>query len=149
MATTLENADAKQGLDLGIGFAIALLTIGLGGFLCARAIDNFGEIGAVALWVLGWSAGTAAKQVMSRPRKLVGYALAIAVIIAFLVAEVAWIKWNIKDVEGWGQAIGLLPMFCQQFQWSALLGAICAFFGASTAYSTAGVRYRIVKVVEE
>ena len=149
MATSLENTDSREGLDLAIGFALALMTAALGGFLCAKAIDRFGEIGAISIWALGWVVGTAAKQVMSRPRKFVGYALAVAVIIAFLVAEVAWIRWNIKDVEGWGQAIGLLPMFFQQFQWSALLGAIFAFFGASTAYSKAGVRYRVVHVVEE
>lgn len=145
----LENADARKGMDLGIGFALALVTVLLGGYLCAKAIDNFGEMGAVSLWLLGWVAGVSAKQAMSRPRKVVGYAMAVAVVLAFLFAEVAWIRWNIKDIDGWGQAIGMLPVFFQQFQMSALAAGIFAFFGASTAYRSAGVRYRMVQVIED
>ena len=86
---------------------------------------------------------------MSRPRKVVGYAIAVAVILAMVIAEVCWIRWNIKGVDSWGAAIALLPQFCQQYQWDAIVAGLATFFGASSAYRRAGVRYRLVQVVEE
>ena len=135
--------------DLSIGIAIAVATLVGGGAACGWLVNRFGEFGAFSFLLLGWIAGLAARTFMKRPRKSVGYAVAAAVVIAMLIAEVTWIRWNIQDVDGWGKAISLLPDFCQRFTMSAFLAGLCAFFGASSAYREAGVRYKLVRVVEE
>ena len=143
------SSDSSYSRDLGIGFAMAVATALIGAYVCANVIHSFGEFGALELLLLGWLAGSAARKMMSRPRKIVGYAMAAAVIIATLVSEVAWIRWNIVGVDSWGKAIGLLPTFCQQYPISALVAGLCGFFGASTAYKEAGLRYRTIQVVVE
>ena len=150
METHLANsADAHHSRDIGIGIAVAIVTALLGGFICAQIVHRFGEIGAFIFLLLGWVAGLAARKLMTRPRKLAGYMVAAAVILAMLISQVSWIRWNIEDVDSWGEAISLLPTFCKEFQMSALIAALCGIFGASSAYREAGVRYRLVQVVEE
>lgn len=143
------SSDPSYSRDLGIGFALAIATVLVGGYVCANVVHSFGEMGALVFLLLGWLAGTAGRKMMSRPRKPVGYAIAVAVIIAMLISEVAWIRWNIVDVESWSQAIGLLPTFFREYTMSAVVATVCAIFGASTAYREAGLRYRIVQVIEE
>lgn len=148
--TELKNAvDSDYFRDLGIGIAVAVATVIGGGAACGWFVNRFGEFGACFLLLLGWVAGLAARSLMKRPRKIVGYAIAVAVVIAILIAQVTWIRWNIRDVDGWGKAITLLPDFFQQYTRAAFVSGLCAFFGASSAYREAGVRYKLVRVVEE
>lgn len=147
--TTSFQTSTSYSRDIGIGAAIAIVTALGGGYVCAKVIHGFGEMGVMLLLLLGWLAGSAARKLMTRPRKVVGYLIGGAVVLAMLIAEVAWIRWNIKDVESWGKAISLLPTFCQQYSMSAIIAVVCSIFGASSAYREAGVRYRIVQVVED
>lgn len=146
---TYHAAESNYSRDLGIGIAVAVAAVIVGGVVCVWAVNRFDDIGAFSFLLLGWIAGPAARKLMTRPRKVVGYALAAAVVVAMLIAEVTWIRWNILDVDGWGQAISLLPDFVEQFTSSAFIAGFCAFVGASSAYREAGVRYKMVQVVEE
>ena len=143
------STDMTSQRDLVIGSVAAICTMALGGYLCALAVDRFGEMGGVSFWLLGWVAGSIAKALMSRPRKQIGYAMAISVVMAMLIAEVCWIRWNIKDVDSWSKAVSLFPQFCREYQISVISAALFTFFAASSAYSQAGKRYRLVEVVED
>ena len=135
-------------LDLAIAGGIGILVATLGGYLCGLAIEQFGELGSLSVAVLGWFGGTTVRKLMSRPRPLAGWILVIAVFVAIIVAETMWIRWNIKDVNDWGKAVSLLPQFCKQYSTSALFAGIFAVFGAISAYREAGIRYRVVQIVE-
>lgn len=72
------------------------------------------------------------------PSRFVGYVLISAVILALVVAETCWIKWNIVGVETWPQAIGKLWLFVQTYQVDSLIAGLMAFFGASSAFRQTG-----------
>ena len=149
-ATSSQSQDnPESSRDIAIGIGVAIVSVVMGGVICALVVHRFGELGSIVFLLLGWLAGAAARKLMSRPRKVVGYCVAAAVISAMLIAEVAWIRWNIEDVESWGQAIGLLPTFFKEFQMTALVAVLFSLFGANSAYREAGVAYRLVRVVEE
>ena len=133
--------------DLGISIGLALATFVGGGYLCGLALEQFGSLGAISLWATGGIAGFVAAKLI-KPHKVAGYVLAAGVVLAFVVAEICWIHWNIVGAEEWPTAISMFPTFLKEYQMDALMGAIFTFFGAASAYRQAGRRYRYIQVVE-
>ena len=106
-----ENFDVDRTavpFEFALAIGLAMLTVGLGGYLAGCAIAKWGTIGSVSLWAAGGIAGWLAAQFLS-PNRQVGYLLAASVVIAFLVAEVCWIHWRIVGGDTWIDAIRLLP----------------------------------------
>lgn len=135
----------SSGMQWAIIGALSLLTVVVGGYLSGCAIDRFGAMGAVAIWATGGIAGFVAAKLVS-PDRAFGYLLAAAVVVAFLVAETCWIHWHIKGAETLTAAVALLPQFFSDYSTDALVGGVLTFFGASSAYRQAGIRYRYIPV---
>lgn len=133
--------------DVAIAAVASILVAFAGGYGCGLVIDQFNEIGSVSLWLLGWAAGAAVSKVIT-PRKTAGYLLAASVMVAFVLAEITWIHFNIEGAEDWFEAAKMFPLFLQQYQISALLGGLMAFFGATSVYRQTGQRVRYVAVVD-
>ena len=95
-------------------------------------------------------AGYVGRKIITHPSRLVGWFLAGASAVAFVLAEVCWIHWQTKQgAESWWKALTLFPVFVREYQVLALLSALCAFLGALSAYRQTAVRYRLIKVIEE
>lgn len=92
------------------------------------------------MWLLGAVAGYVMRKIMNTPNRLVGWALVIACGAALLIAEACWIHWNtVQGADSWWTAFTLLFTFVQDYQLSALFGAIFTVFGAVSAYRQAAV----------
>ena len=145
-----ECVSSVGNLPLAIAWAV-LVAIG-GGYLCGLAISRFGEFGSIALWPLGAVAGYVGRKIIGQPNRGVAWMLVAACVIAFLLAEVCWIRWCWPfwgEGEGsWSEAVMLLPTFLQKYQMTVLIAAVFTFFGALAAYRQTAVRYRWVRVEE-
>jgi len=137
--------DKLQSLQWPMAVGLAIVGVLLGGYLCGCVIDQFGSIGSVSIWALGGVLGWAAGKILA-PNTTVGYVLATAVVLAFFVAEICWIKWNIVGVETWIDAAKKLPLFFRTYRIDSFITGLMAFFGASSAYRQAGSRYEYVRV---
>lgn len=142
-----QKQDASAQLHWPIIAALGVATVLFGGYLGGCAIDEFGRLGGAALWGAGALAGFIASKTVV-PQKNFGYALAAAVVLAFFVAEACWIHWNIVGAEAWPAAIAKLPEFFSTYTFDAAIGGLFTFFGAQSAYSNAGMRYRYVRVAD-
>ena len=124
-----------------------LITATAGGFACGLVIDRFGELGCISLWAMGAFAGFVAQRILGGRSRLVGLVLIASCVSTLVIAETCWIHWHIKQgAESWLAAFGLLPTFVQDYERSALIGAIFTAFGAWSAYRQNAVRYRLVAV---
>ena len=82
--------------------------------------------------------GYVSRKITRRPSKVAGICLAIALGFAFVVAETCWLHWNTdKGEPSWPAAIRLWPLFLRKYTLSALIGAVCAAYGAWSAYGYA------------
>lgn len=119
--------------NASLAAAIGLATTFGGGFLCGVMIDQFGSIGAISLWALGFAAGLSANKLTQRSPE-VAWILCIACLFAFVVAEVCWIHWNIVGAETWVAALEEFPTFLKEYKVDAFIAAIFTFFGCQAAY---------------
>jgi len=134
-----------HGIPLVIVIALAPAIATGGGYACGLAIAQFGELGSVFLWALGAMAGYVGGKIITEPNRAVGWLLACAVAVAFVVAETCWIHWRIvQGAESWWAAFMLLPVFVQEYQISALAGSIFTVFGALSAYRQTATSRRFV-----
>lgn len=142
--SSLADGFATGEFGVPLLIVIALVpAIGVGGgYVCGLAIAQFGELGSVFLWALGAGAGFVGRKIITNPNRAVGWLLACACVLAFVVAETCWIHWETEQgSESWWAAVTLLPTFVQQYQIAALAGAIFTLFGAHSAYrQTASAR---------
>lgn len=146
----LDSPTQLDPLQVALVSCLAMAVMSLGGYASGLAITKFGTLGAASLWLIGEVAGAAGRKLIPEKNKLAGVILAVACVVAFLVAEVCWIHWRIVPAQqSWSAAIRYLPTFVERYTTSALIGAICCFMGASSAYRKVARRYRIVHVVEE
>jgi hypothetical protein len=129
-----EFDDDSSFQDLVIVVVVALATALGGGCLCGLMIDQFGSLGGISLWALGFIAGLAATKLTQRRSNAMACTLIAACVLAFIVAEVCWIRWNIRDTETWSAAIAKFPLFLQQFRLDAFIAVIFTFFGCQAVY---------------
>ncbi len=124
--------------------AWALVVAFGGGFACGWCISTLGTFGAVSLVVCGVLAGWVSRKITERASVSAGTLQAIAVCVAFFVAETCWLHWNTRQGEpGWLDAIRVWPLFVSEYTASVFIGAACAGYGAWSAYgSAAGGEYR-------
>lgn len=109
-----------------------------GGLACGWCISHFGEFGALSLAACGAFAGYVSRRITQGPSKAAGISLVLAACLMFLIAETCWIHWNTEKGEaGWWMAITLWPAFIREWQLSALIGAVCAGYGAWCGYGYA------------
>ena len=123
-----------------IGAAVGLVTALAGGLLCGLMVDQFGSIGSISLWALGFLAGLAAFKLMQSRNNSVACILVVACVLAFLIAEVSWIHWNIAGAESWMDALAKFPQFLKEFKVDAFIACIFTFFGCQAAYRQTAVR---------
>lgn len=161
MEDVLENTSSDLGGDVGVGSprkdrfsgstayvvvaTIAVVGVTLGGSLAGLAINRFGSFGAVAIWALGGLLGWLTAKFV-QPARSFGWLLAATVILAFLVAETCWIRWNIVGADTWLQAIAKLPTFFQTYQLDCLAAGLMTVFGAMSAFRQSAYEYEYVKV---
>ena len=132
-----ETNAATEGSDLAdamIGVVLGVATALLGGYLCGLMIDHFAPVGSISLWALGFIAGFAATKLTHRRSNATACILVVACALAFIVAEICWIRWNIQGVETWTDAIAKFPLFLKQFRLDAFIAVIFTFFGGQSAY---------------
>jgi hypothetical protein len=117
-----------------------------GGFACGWLMTWHPILGAIALWPLGAAGGYVSRRLTVGPSRFAAWCLVAACAVALLVAQICWIHWNmeLRD-DRWDTAIAWIGKYYQRFGFNALIEAICAAFGAFSAYSTAGRRYRLVR----
>jgi hypothetical protein len=120
--------------DTIVGAALGLATALGGGFLCGWMIDQFAPVGSISLWALGFVSGFTATKLTQTRNNTTACILVVACVLAFIVAEVCWIRWNIQGVESWTGAITKFPLFLKQFRLDAFIAVIFTFFGGQSAY---------------
>lgn len=111
--------------------AWALIVALAGGVACGWCIDRYGTLGAFTLWPLGVGAGFVAARMKLSGRSC-GWALVVACLAGFLVAETYWIRSN--KVETWRDAVSYWPTFISKYEVPALVGLVFAAFGAESAF---------------
>ena len=125
-----ETASSDTMISAALGVATALG----GGFLCGWMIDQFAPVGSISLWALGFVSGLAANKFTQSRSNTMACTLVVACVLAFVVAEVCWIRWNIQGVETWTDAIAKFPLFLKQFRIDAFIAALFTFFGCQAIY---------------
>jgi len=120
--------------DTIVGAVVVTSTALGGGYLCGLMIDQFGATGGISLWALGFVSGSmAVKTTHGRSLVLAG-ALIAACVAAFVIAEVLWIHWNIKDADTLSAALAKFPLFLKEYKVSAFIAGVFTFFGCHSAY---------------
>ena len=118
-----------------------------GGALASYAALEFGEIGMLVVWPIGWAAGWVASRILDGKSKFVGGLLVAACFGVSLIAEVNWIHSEIRGAdESWLKAISLLPAFVRQYWYSAISALVFSVLGAMSAWRQVSTRYRYVQV---
>jgi hypothetical protein len=109
-----------------------------GGVACGWCISHFGWPGAISLTGCGAFAGYISLKITQRPSRVAAWSQAFAICLAYFVAETCWLHWNTRNGEAsWWAAVGVWPIFVREYVEPALIGAVCAAFGAWFAYSHA------------
>lgn len=116
---------------LSIGFVVVLF----GGYGVGIAIVNFGSIGSIFLWPIGFIAGMVVAK-WGNCQTIHAILLAVCLLLALVMAETCWIHWKIKGGEEWIEAIKLLPKAASQYRTDFLIASISAVFAAISAYRT-------------
>jgi F0F1-type ATP synthase assembly protein I len=136
-------SEASQHLPLAMASAVFASIVG--GIGCGWLIDRLGELGSIALWPLGFAAGTISRKLTVAPSRVAWFQVA-ACVLAMLIAETCWLHWNtVQGEKGWWESMILLPAFVDDYTVSAVVAATFTAFGCFSAYGTAGRRYRLVR----
>ena len=130
----IDNDEDSSSWDIVVGIIAALMTAVVGGYLCGLVIDQFGEVGSISLWGLGFVSGLAANKAAGGGSRFLAMAMIVGCIGAFVVAETCWIHWNIKDAETLPAALAKFPLFLKEFKVTAFIAGIFTLFGAHSAY---------------
>lgn len=126
----LVDSPAKRAGSVAWAIVVAML----GGVACGWCMSKYNDLGAPSLWALGCLAGVTARRLQLSGR-FNAWALAIACLVAYGVAETCWLRWNTKNgEEGWWASICLWPLFLNEYTISALIGIVFAAFGAESAF---------------
>ena len=142
------SSSINQPQSLGLAL-LWIAFIGLiGALACSWMIVQFGEIGSLSFWALGALGGYGCRRITRIACPLAGWLMVIVCVVVLVVSDVSWIHFKtIKGAEGgWVKSITLLPAFVRTYKYAAVAGALFTGFGAYSAYSQAGRRYRIVYV---
>ena len=91
-------------VPLAMVWAVAVGIVG--GYSCGLAVDRYGELGSLSLWLLGALAGYVGRKIITYASRPVGWSLVVACLAASVIAEVCWIHWNeLECPEGWFAAV--------------------------------------------
>ena len=105
-----------------------------GGAACGWCMSKLNDVGTPSLWALGFFAGVVGRKLQLSGR-FAAWSLAIACLLAYLVAETCWLRWNTAQGEaGWWSSICLWSLFIKEYAVSAILGVAFAAFGAESAF---------------
>ena len=150
---TPASSAAKRGDEKLVLLALAcdVLIAIVGGMACSWLVVKYGEWGTVSIWGLGAVGGFVSRKITSGPCKISAWILVAACILTLPAAEVSWLHWQTKQgaALNWFQCITLLPLLVKEYTLSVLISGVFTFFGAQSAYSQAGRRYRVVVVADE
>jgi hypothetical protein len=132
-------ADAQHGSAptlIAIGWSL-LVALG-GGFACGWCISELGTTGAVFLAACGGLAGFVSRKITRRANTLAGICQAVAICVAFGIAETCWLHWHTRNGQpSWWAAIRVWPIFLREYTIAAGFAAAFAACGAWWAYSLA------------
>jgi hypothetical protein len=136
--------EATQRLPLAIASAVVASIVG--GIACGWLIDWLGELGSIALWPLGFAAGTISRKLTVAPSRVAAWFQVAACVLAMLIAETCWLHWNtVQGEKGWWVSMTLLPAFVNDYPRATAIAVTFTAFGCFSAYGTAGRRYRLVR----
>jgi hypothetical protein len=129
---------------LASGLAWALVVAIGGGWICGVLLLKYRMLGFLSLMVIGVLGGAVSRRISRRSVRLLGGALAVAVLIAMVLGQVYWLRYGVRDVEAWGQAFAAWPTMVTSpgYRNSTIIALICAALGAHSAYWRAGKRFR-------
>lgn len=130
---------SEQGVPpIVVAVVIGAAMVVLGGYAAAIVMDQVGTMGGITLWALGGIGGILYQRLAMNGRQVAaGWILIVACVLAFVVAEVLWINWNIVDATPLAKALSLFPTFLAEYKTDAFIAAIFTFFGAGAAYKSA------------
>jgi len=131
---------------LPLAIVSAVIASIVGGIACGWLIGEIGELGSIALWPLGFVAGTISRKLTVAPSRASAWCQVAACVLAMFVAEACWLHWNtLQGEKGWWVSMMLLPAFVKDYTVSAVVAGAFTVFGCFSAYGTAGRRYRLVR----
>ena len=108
----------------------------LGAYIFGLALTNYGAAGAVALWGLGSVTGFVATRFIARGEGL-AWLLATSIVLAMLLGEINWVRWNTVGSDSWSMAASRLGYFFRYYNHDALIALIFTIGGAMSAYRQA------------
>lgn len=124
----------------------AVIVAAAGGLAFGWLSGQFGQYGAIGLWGVGAIAGAGSRKITREPSVIAAWCQVAACALALVIGQVCWLHWNtVQGEESWLAAVSLLVTYFQKYQLTAAIEALFAGFGAYSAYTTAGKRYRIVR----
>lgn len=152
-----------QSVPAAFGWAAVVASGGgLGcGFLMSQLSKNtqYGILGGLLLWGLGALAGIVCRKITKAPHRAAAWAIVVACVLAFGIAEVSWCHWTFKirdeatdefRPQTWIDSFTRGPkLLWREAPISLLLAAVSCAFGAHDAYRRAGKRYRLVAIAED
>ncbi len=116
-----------------------------GGISCGWLMTRVGTPGAIGLMILGIVAGLVAWRIGRRTSSRVGAMLAVAVLIAFVIANLWWLRYTDfvrgQNADTWLDALQMFLTLPQIAPTRFFMSLVCACFGAYNAYSGAGRRW--------
>ncbi len=142
-----------------VAVAWAVLVAVAGGFLTGMLIFKFKMIGAFGLWGVGALGGFVSRKITRTACPIAAYSLIVASFVALALAEANWYRWTYTmpdPVTGEQRDATLTEALLRtpKFMWQEApvglaVGAICAGFGAQSAFIQAARHYRLVAVAED
>jgi hypothetical protein len=129
MMDATKNSDLDPTKILTIVLLAAIIAFG-GGLMCGRIMAEHKIVGAITLWPLGAVAGYFGRKIVQGPNRTAGLLLCGGCVLAWLVADTAWIRWDtVQGEQGWATAIHLLPTFFREYWLLATLTGISTLAG--------------------
>lgn len=116
--------------------SVAAVTAIAGSYIFAMALNNYGSPGAIALWGLGSVAGFVATRFITRGEGL-AWLLATSIVLAMLLGEINWLRWNSVGSESWSLAASRLGYYFDYYRHESLVAVIFAIGGGMSAYRQA------------
>jgi hypothetical protein len=125
-----------------------------GGLIAGLSLEKFGMLGSLVFWGAGALGGLVSRKLTQGPNRAVAYSLVVACVVAFVVGEASWYRWNftIPDpVTGehrdptWVEAFTRVPSSCGSTHRSPWRSGRSAHFSAPSRLIGKRKRFRMAR----
>jgi hypothetical protein len=127
-----------------IGWAIVVAVVG--GILCGWTVVIFGRMGLISLLLLGILAGVVSRRITGRGWMWVGIVQAAAVILAWFLADIYWLRYAEfavgEGADSWLEAMQMFFTLHDLAPQFFFVGLVCTALGAISAYMRAGSKWQ-------